>query len=83
MKSTRVLPVLKSSGMMIWTPSAHKNQTQENQANDDNDLNGRQPELEFAEEFDTKVVDKNDGNKEHCDESSRIDPGARHPELED
>jgi sugar phosphate isomerase/epimerase len=82
MKSTRTLPILKASGVVIWTPSTHKNQTQENQANDDNHFDGRQPELEFAKEFDAKVVDENDRDKEYRDEGPGVDLSARNPILD-
>ena len=69
--------------MVIWSSSAHKNQTQENQANDDNHFDGRQPELKFAKEFDTEVVDENNRHKEYGNESSGIDSGAGDPVLDD
>ena len=83
MKSPRTLPILKSSCLVIWSSTAYKNQTQENQAKDDDHFYGGQPELKFTKEFDTEVVDENDRNKEYRDERSRIDPSTRDPVLDD
>jgi hypothetical protein len=77
MKGARALPkVLKSRSMMIWTTATDQNQTQEDQSENNHNFDTWEPELEFAEESDTEIVDDNYYHEKDCNKSSRVDSCA-------
>jgi hypothetical protein len=81
MESTRILPVLKTSSMMIRSSSANKHKTQENETKNDNDFSAGQVEFELSEEFDTEVVDGDDSYQEDSYEYTRVHFFSRKPVL--
>ena len=82
-KSTRVVPVAEPTGIAIRTTAAGNDETEKNDAEDDDDLEGGEPELELAEELDAaKVVDADDGDEEDCDKDTGVDLIAVDPELD-
>ena len=52
--------------------SQHQNETQQNDCNNDDDFETAQPEFEFAEELDAKVVDADDDDQENGDEDAGV-----------
>lgn len=68
---------------MIGCTAKGNDQSQDHDTNNDDDLETGQPELKFAEETDTKVVDGNNDDEEHGNPYSRIDFVARKPVLDD
>lgn len=79
---TRILPILKASGMVIWSSTTSQNETEKNQAENNDDLDRREPELKFTEEFDAEVVDEYDYNQEDRNENTRINLITRGPILD-
>lgn len=76
---TGLLPVPEALAVMIGAAAQHQNEGEQNQADDDDHFEGGQPELEFTEEPDTKVVDGDNQHQEDCDphaciHSCGIDP---------
>jgi hypothetical protein len=62
---TRVVPVAETSGIAVGATAGSDDEGEKDDADNDDDLDGRQPELELAEELDaTKVVDTEDGDDE-------------------
>jgi hypothetical protein len=61
-ESSWMLPILEAGSMAFRSSSTGKNQTQKNQAYDDNNFDTGQIEFEFSKEFNTKVVDENNGD---------------------
>lgn len=82
-ESSGILPVAETRGLvLVRSTTAGNDQTEENDANDDNDLERRQPEFKLAKELDaTKVVDANNGNEENGNKNSRIHFFRLDPEL--
>lgn len=68
---------------MIGSTAKSDDQSQDHDTNHDDDLETGQPELKFAEETDTKVVDANNDDEEHGDPYSWIDFVAGEPVLDD
>lgn len=69
--------------MATWSTSTCKNQTQENKTNNDNDFDTREVEFEFSKEFNTEVVDEDNGDQKDGNEDSRVDFFSRYPVLDD
>ena len=82
MKSARILPVSETGSFLVRTSAAGKDQTKKNQADDDNDFDGGEPEFKFPKESDSEVVDDDDCNQEDGNEDSRIHFRAGNPELD-
>lgn len=70
-KCSRTLPVFESC-RRSRTSSNSKEEGQEDNANDDYNFNGTEPELKFAKESNTEVVDGDNCDQEYSDENSRI-----------
>ena len=83
MESTRIFPVGESSGFVIWTTTACKNQTQKNEGDNDDDLDGGQVEFELSEKLYTEIIDNDNYDEEYCDENTGIDLFAGNPILQD
>jgi hypothetical protein len=76
------MPVLETLHIMIGAASAGKNERQQDEADDDNDLETRKPELKLAKEADAEVVDADDDNQEDGDPDSGIHLLSRTPVLD-
>lgn len=68
---------------MIGSSAKSNDQSQDHHTNNDNDLETGQPEFEFTEETDSKVVDGDNDDEEYGDPYSWIDLVARQPVLND
>ncbi|GKT67100.1 hypothetical protein ColTof4_12728 [Colletotrichum tofieldiae] len=79
----RVLPVTEALAVVVRTAAKSQDEREEDDANDGDDLETGKPELEFAEELDTEVVDCNNDDQEDGDEDTRVHGFAIHPELND
>ena len=68
---------------MIWSTAQDENERQDQEANDSEHLDRRQPELNFAEEFDAKIINHDDCDQEDGNEDARVDLLSRYPILDD
>lgn len=68
---------------MVGPTTEGKDERENDDTDDDNDLDGGQPELEFPKETNAKVVDTNDADEEDGDPNTRIDAITRQPILDD
>ena len=72
-KSTGFLPISEASPVVVRTAAEGKDEGAEDDSQDHNNLEGRQPELQFTKDFDTEVVDDDDGHHENGDPDTGID----------
>lgn len=82
-ESTWVAPVSETLWILIWASTAGKNQRNHDETENDDDLDGGQPELKFTKELDTKVVDEDDGDHGDRNEDTRVELFWVGPVLED
>ena len=57
----------------IWSTSACKDERDHDKSENDEDLEGGQPEFELSKELDTEVVDGDDGNERDRDPDTWVD----------
>lgn len=81
-ESARFFPVPEAFAIVIRSTPQCQNEGQKYDPYNNDDLNRRQPEFKFTEEFHAKVIDGNDGNPENCDENTGVDFVSWYPELE-
>lgn len=77
-----VAPVLETSDITIDASACH-DQTEEDESENDNDLDGRKPELQLAEVLDAEKVNGHDDDEEDGDPDTRIHSFGRDPVLND
>ena len=81
-KGARVAPVLESGGGLGAT-SGGDDDAEEDDADNDKDLDGGEPELKLAKELDAaKVVDAEDSHEEDGNEDTRVDLFGSDPFLD-
>ena len=68
---------------MVGASSKGKDEREEHDANDGDDFERREPEFEFTEELDTKVIDGQDDDEEDGNEYTRIHFLSIDPVLND
>lgn len=76
----RILVVLETSCRSRSSADGQE-ERQDDDTNNDNDLDGTEPELKFTEELDTEVVDATDEEEKDQNEDSGIDLRRRNPFL--
>lgn len=79
-EGTGALPVTETFAVVVRTTAQHEDEGEQDDAEDNHDLKGRQPELELAEELDTEVVDADDQNEEYRNPYTGIDLFLGYPE---
>lgn len=68
-----VLPVAEALWILVWSTSACKDERNHDKSENDEDLEGGQPEFELSKELDTEVVDGDNGNQGDCDPDTWVD----------
>lgn len=68
---------------MVGTATKGQDQREEDDSNDGDDLERREPELEFTEKSDAEVVDDDDDDEEDGDKDTWIDSISIDPVLDD
>ena len=68
-----LLPVTETLWIAIWSTSACKDERDHDKSENDEDLEGGQPEFEFSKELNTKVVDGDDGNERDRNPDTWVD----------
>lgn len=82
-KGTGVGPVLEAEGFAVGATTTSDDEGEENDADNDHDLDGRQPELELSEKLDTtEVIDAEDDDNEDGNEDTWIEFLSRYPFLD-
>jgi hypothetical protein len=81
LESARVPPIPEAFAVVIRSSSQCQNEGQKDDANDDDDLDGGQPEFKFTEKLHAKVVDGNNRYPEDSDEDTGIDSVPVYPKL--
>ena len=68
---------------MVWSSTKSEDEGKQNKADNDNDLDAREPEFKLSKETNSKVVDSYNGDQEDGDENSWVNLVSRHPILQD
>lgn len=71
-ESARGLPVSESSSIVIGATSKCEDERAKNDSQDDNDLESRQPELQFTKDFHAEIVDHDNGHHEYGNPYTRV-----------
>ena len=80
-ESTRILVVPEASPVMVGATTKGEHQTENDQTANNDNFQGREPELEFTKPPDTEVVNGNNDDEENGDKNAWIDFAARNPVL--
>lgn len=68
-----VSPVLEANDLATWSATCREDDTEQDQTDDGNDLDGSEPEFTFTIDTSTHKVDEDDDDKADCDPDAVVD----------